>query len=231
MPLGIAAQRLNLANPVASGDPITLSFVAASYMNGGTTIAMPTGAQAGDIVFVVDRLGGTGSTFNFRTPLTSAGNTFTAHQTVFGGSGSTFLSTRISSRVLVTGELSTIANLHSTTTASAHRGIAILFRPSDAITSVTYTSTGGEYTVNNPAVQTVSVSNEPQAAVAIAVYTALAAVAPRTSSITLTELNDGAGTLFANYKLYTTGESRTNFTVDMDDEGTNLLQSFYVKFN
>jgi hypothetical protein len=220
-----------LANPVAASD-VTLTFVAATYANGSTTIAMPTGAQAGDIVFVIDRLTGLGNIASFRTPLTSVSNSFTAHQTNNAGSASTFMGCRISSRVLVSGELGTITNLINNVTTAAHRTIAVLFRPSTAITSVTYTSTGGQSTVNNPSVQTVSVSSQPQAAMAMAVYTAQTAIDPRTSSITMEELNaSGVTAFYVKYKLYTAGEARTDFTVDMDDEGTNLLQSFYVKFN
>jgi hypothetical protein len=209
-----------------------LTFVGASYVSGATTIAMPSGAAEGDIVFVIDRLAATGSLTLFRTPLSSAGNSFTAHQTTSGGTSTTFLGCRISSRVLVAGELGTITNLINNATTSAHRTIAVAFRPSSAITSVTYTQTGGQYTTGDPSVQTVTVSAEPSAALAMALYTALAAVAPRTSSITMNELvESGVTTFYAKYKLYANGESRTNFTVDMDDEGTNLMQSFYVKFN
>jgi hypothetical protein len=194
---------------------------------------MPTGAAAGDIVFVIDRLAGTGSLTNFRTPLSANGNSFTEHQTTSGGSSTTFLGCRISSKVLIFGEAAgNITNLINNTNATAHRAIAVAFRPSSPITSTTYTSTGGEYTTGNPAVQTVSVSSQPAAALAMAIYTSTGTVSPRTSSITMNELvESGVTTLYAKYKLYSDGESRTNFTVDMDDEGTNLLQSFYVKFN
>jgi hypothetical protein len=232
MPLGVARQGLDLANFVPVAEPGFLSFVEATYANGGTTIAMPTGAQAGDIVFVIDRLAATGSLSNFRTPLSSAGNSFTAHQTNSGGSSTTFMGCRISSRVLLSGELGTITNLISTTTATAHRAMAVLFRPASAITSTTYTSTGGQYTTVNPSVQTVTVSSEPSAALAMAIYTSTGTISPITSSITMEQLADsGVTTFYAKYKLYADGESRTDFTVDMDDEGTNLLQSFYVKFN
>jgi hypothetical protein len=220
------------ANNFAASD-VTLTFVAASYANGSLTIGMPAGAQAGDIVFVIDRLTGTGNIAAFRTPLTSSGNSFTAHQTTNAGSASTFMGCRISSRVLVAGELGTITNLINNVTTTSHRTIAVLFRPSTAITSTTYTSTGGESTTGNPAVQTVSVSSQPQAAVAMAVYTGQSAVDPRTSGISMNELVDsGVTTFYVKYKLYASGDTRTNFTVDMDDEGVaNLLQSFYVKFN
>ena len=140
---------------------------------------------------------------------------------------------RISSIVLTAGNLGTIGNLINNVGPSFHRTIAILFRPNSAITSVTYTQTGGESTTGNPAVQTVSVSSQPAAAVAMAVYTGQSAVSPRTSGITMSELTDsGVTTFYVKYKLYTTAESRNDFTVDMDDEGAaNLLQSFYVKFN
>jgi hypothetical protein len=232
MPLGAFNQSLNLANPVAASD-VTLTFVAATYANGSTTIAMPTGAQAGDIVFVIDRLTGLGNIASFRTPLTSVSNSFTAHQTNNAGSASTFMGCRISSRVLVSGELGTISNLINNVTGAAHRTIAVLFRPSTAITSTTYTSTGGESTTGNPAVQTVTVSSQPLAAIAMAVYTAQSAIDPRTSGITMSELVDSGVTAFyVKYKLYANGDTRSNFTVDMDDEGVaNLLQSSYVKFN
>ena len=214
--------------------PVTLTFVAASYANGSLTIGMPAGAQAGDIVFVIDRLTGTGNIAAFRTPITANGNSFTAHQTTNAGSASTFMGCRISSKVLVFGESTgSITNLINNVTTTAHRTIAVLFRPSRAITSTTYTSTGGESTTGNPAVQTVSVSSQPQAAMAMAVYTGQSAVSPRTSGISMDELADsGVTTFYVKYKLYASGDTRSNFTVDMDDEGVaNLLQSAYIKFN
>jgi hypothetical protein len=231
MPLGIAAQSLNLANPVATG--VTLTFVGASYISGSTTIAMPAGTAAGDIVFVIDRLAGTGSLTNFRTPLTSNGLSFTEHQTTSGGFSTGFLGCRISSRVLSSVNFSgTITNLIDNTGSTTHRAMAVAFRPSSAITSTTYTERGGQYTTANPSAQTVTVSSQPAAALAMAIYTSTGTVSPRTSSITMDELvQSGVTTFYAKYKLYADGESRTNFTVDMDDEGTNLLQSFYVKFN
>ena len=231
MPIGAARQSLNLAKPVAASG--FLSFVGASYASGDVTIDMPSGAQAGDIVFVIDRLAATGSLTLFRTPLSSAGNSFTEHQTTSGGSSTSFMGCRISSRVLLSGELDTITNLINNTGASTHRTIAVAFRPSSAITSVTYTQTGGQYTTANPSVQTVSVSAESSAALAMAIYTSTGTVNPRTSSITMNELvESGVTTFYAKYKLYADGESRTDFTVDMDDEGTtNLLQSFYVRIN
>jgi hypothetical protein len=230
MPIGAFRQSLNLANPAAPSG--FLSFVGATYDSGSTTIAMPAGAAEGDIVFVIDRLAGSGSLTNFRTPLTSSSNSFTEHQTTSGGSSGSFIGCRISSRVLLSGELGTITNLINSTSSLGHRTIAVAFRPASAITSTTYTQTGGEYTTGNPSVQTVSVSAESSAALAMAVYTATAAVSPRTSSITMEELvESGVTTFYAKYKLYGDGESRTDFTVDMDDEGNNLLQSFYVKFN
>jgi hypothetical protein len=221
-----------LANPAASY--ATLTFVGASYASGDVTIDMPSGAQAGDIVFVIDRLVAQGSLSNFRTPLSANGNSFTEHQTTSGGSSFTFLGCRISSKILVSGEAAgDITNLINNTSTTAHRTIAVAFRPSSAITSTTYTSTGGQHTTSNPSVQTVTVSSEPDAALAMAVYAASGTVAPRTSSITMEELADsGVTNFYAKYKLYTEGESRTDFTVDMDDEGTtNLLQSFYVRIN
>jgi hypothetical protein len=215
-------------------NPVELTFVAASYATGSLTIAMPSGAQAGDIVFVIDRLTAQGNVASIRTPfISNSGNPFTEHQTTSAGSVTTYMGCRISSRVLTAGALGTISNLINNTTSSNHRTIAVLFRPSSAITSVTYTSTGGQSTTGNPAVQTVSVSNQPQAAIAMAVYTAQSAIDPRTSSITMEELNDtGVTAFYVKYKLYTDGDTRSNFTVDMDDEGNaNLLQSFYVKFN
>jgi len=235
MPLGAFRQSLNLANPVAASG-VTLTFVASSFTTATTTIAMPSGAQNGDIIFVIDRaLGSSASIGQFRTPLSANGNSFTEHQTTSGGSDNqtNFMGCRISSKVLVFGESAgNISNLINNTNNPGHRAIALAFRPSSAITSTTYTSTGGQHTTSNPSVQTVSVGSEPAASLAIAVYHAQAAVSPRTSSITMSEIvYPSQTTFYVKYKLYSTGESRTDFTVDMDDEGTNLLQSFYVKFN
>jgi hypothetical protein len=220
-------------NDTSAPAPLTLTFVASSFALAQTTIAMPSGAQVGDIVFVIDRaLGSSASIGQFRTPLSANGNSFTEHQTTSGGSTGAFTGCRISSKVLVSGEVGTITNLINNTNNPGHRAIALAFRPSVAITSTSYTSTGGQYTASDPSVQTVAVGAEPAAAMAMAVYHAQAAVSPRTSSITMSEIvYPSATTFYVKYKLYSAGESRTNFTVDMDDEGTNLLQSFYVKFN
>jgi hypothetical protein len=206
--------------------PVTLTFVAASYSNATTTIAMPSGAQAGDVMAVVSA--------TLRTPLTSAGGGFTLRQNISGGtSGTSYIASYVSSRVLTGSELGTITNLHNSTQSGAHRAMALLFRPSAAITSTTFTSTGNLTNISDPSAQTVTVSNQPQAALALAVMRSTGSISTRSSSIAMNELVDSGVTQFyVRYKLYTAGEARTNFTVDMSDGGANnLLQSSYVKFN
>lgn len=207
-----------------------LTYVGNIYASGATSSSLPAAAQVGDIVFVIDTLRGTGSLSNFRTPIANGGQSFTEHQTTSGGTASAFIGVRISSKVLASGEIGTITNLIDNADTTLHNTDVVVFRPTSPITSVSYTQTGGQYTTSNPSVQTVSVASQPKTALAMAIYMSSGSVSPRTSSITMVERN-AAATFYTKYKLYTFDESRTNFTVDMDDEGTNLLQSFYVKLN
>jgi hypothetical protein len=149
-----------------------------------------------------------------------------------GGTSPNQITQAVFASVLPSSGITTITNLANTTT-TAHRTIALLFRPSSPITSITWTNTGAQYTTGDPSSQTVSVSGQAQTAVAMAIYNSTGVVSPRTSSISMQEIVHSATTTFyVKYKLYTEGEARTNFTVDMDDEGAgNQLLSFYVKFN
>jgi hypothetical protein len=207
----------------------TLTFVSSSFASSSTSISMPSGSQAGDIVFVIDRLVGVNSTV--RSPIIS-GTSMTTYINSGGGTSPNQITQAVFASVLPSSGITTITNLANTTT-TAHRTIALLFRPSSPITSITWTNTGAQYTTGDPSSQTVSVSGQAQTAVAMAIYNSTGVVSPRTSSITMQEIVHSATTTFyVKYKLYTEGEARTNFTVDMDDEGAgNQLLSFYVKFN
>ena len=96
-----------------------------------------------------------------------------------------------------------------------------------------------EQTNANPAQQTVPVASAANApVVAFAMYSCLASggsVDPRTSSISMTEVDEGANAnadTYLKYKVFNPGDTLANFTVDMADEGTqNTLVSGAVEFS
>ena len=89
----------------------------------------------------------------------------------------------------------------------------------------TPTSNNQQVTTSNPSVQTVTPTTP--AGIAIGIYCATGTVSPRTSGVTATrELNNGTRHYIKSIE-YTSG-APASITFDMDDEGTNLLRSFWI---
>lgn len=85
-------------------------------------------------------------------------------------------------------------------------------------------SSNQQGTTGNPTVQTITPTTD--AGIWIGIYAASAAVSPRTSSLTATgELNQSTRH-YMKYGIFNSGA--TSGTVDMADEGTNLLRSFWI---
>lgn len=105
------------------------------------------------------------------------------------------------------------------------------FRASRAITAVSISAAvGQESTTGNPAAQTVSAAGGTPPLIVFGCYGTSGTVDPRTFTVSGSAAKDGEITphvrCYLAYKIYNT--SPADVVVDMDDEGSNGLGSFYL---
>jgi hypothetical protein len=106
-----------------------------------------------------------------------------------------------------------------------------VFRPANPITSVTAFSVNGQATISDPTAQTINMSLAPS-------YTSILAAAFMSGTTTLVASVSPAMTeIIANadssafYTVFNLDETPTNITVDMPDEGDNVMQSWALAIN
>ena len=105
--------------------------------------------------------------------------------------------------------------------------VLVVFRGSSAISTITASTPNAEITTGNPAAQSVTASAGTVPLIVFGCYGATGAIDPRT----FTPDKDGetaSGTLlYLAWRIdNATGQDTS---IDMDDEGTNVLQSFYLE--
>jgi len=194
----------------AENEKILWALYRSHATSSSSTITIPSAAKSGDLAVLMDYSTST-------TDTTPSG--FTQINT------STTTDIRVSSsyKVLVSGDPGTsITGMAGTT-----RKILLVFSPNKPIATVTATSTGSEATVNNPVAQTLSLASTSATVIGFAHYAASAAVSPRTGT-GMVEIIGADTRQYAKYIIHNTGRTTANISVDMDDEGTNGLQSFYI---
>jgi hypothetical protein len=208
----------------------TLNFVA-SATSSATSITLPAGIQAGDIIVLWDKAASLTATPTTIIPtgFTSVGNIFNSVASSLG-----YFTRSIMSYKIANGSEggSSIAGMSAD--SFVHK-IAMVFRPNFTPSAATPKSVGGEVTVNNPASQTVSASFGTVPLIIFGFYGQTNnAISPRTFSPSEDgEISNSAvpgSTCFAKYKIYNGAAAPANHSVDMDDEGDlNILQSFYLE--
>lgn len=193
----------------------------------GTSITIPAVARVGDVCLVFNKAEGPAST----TPadVTPSGFTKLATDAVTSGSqpnvrGSVFC------KILVDGDPgSSVTGLDG---ATEEEWIVIVLYGNKRPAGFATNSINEDGRTGNPGVQTISASGETNLpAVAFALYAANNAVNPRTSSVTMNEEQGNSTDLYAKFLIYNDGDTPANTTVDMDDEGSNVLLSGYIDFS
>jgi hypothetical protein len=192
-----------------------ISYVSYTADN-DTALTLPS-FQAGDYAFIFQLNKGT-----ITVPTTPSG--FTSISAGGAGLSSQAVSSKISYRKMLSGDSRNIT-LSGTTPLS----IALIFRPDFPSTGEDYGLPNAFFNTSNPPEQTVigpSTTNSPY--ILFAHYASSGAVSPRTSSVTMDE-QLSTSSQYIKYKIYNTGDTNETVTFDMEDEGTNILQSFYFQ--
>ena len=196
---------------------LTFSFVASAAVN-ATAITIPASAAIGDFAVLFDAAGGTGPA----SAVTPSG--WTNH---INTTASNTIRCMVSSKTLVSGDPG--LSINGMTGPTTSRKIMLVFRPNQAIVSMTPSTPNAEGTTGNPAVQTLTMSGQATPLIAVACFRATAAISPRSVSPAFdAEVSEDNSTIYMQYKIY--NSSPANHTVDMDDEGTNCLQSMFFGF-
>lgn len=185
------------------------------------TIVVPATAQAGDVAVLLDFAV---SSTTAATAVTPSGWTQIRTDTI---NASTAVRASVSYKILVSGDVN--ATLTGMTGGTSTRKMLLLIKNSRKITSVTVGSSNGAASDTDPASQTISVSGIAPSLVLIAHYAGSSSVNPRTSSKTMTEVVGSSTNQYCKYSVVNNRSLAENITVDMDDNGTNALQSFYLK--
>jgi hypothetical protein len=131
----------------------------------------------------------------------------------------------ISYKKLVSGDINTtITGMGGTT-----RKVLVIVRGNAPISSITVSTPAQQATTAIPTNQTISMSGSIAPVMGFAHYTSTGAVATRTGVGNIREFTSTSNQ-FVKVWAYTPTQS-TNITVGQSDNGTNALQSFWIRFN
>jgi len=210
------------------GDAVLESVsLAANATTTSSTITIPAAAQAGDLAVLFDQSVQSSTTL----PTTVVPTNFTS---IVNTSLSGSFATRgiFSYKILVSGDPGTSITGMSGT--FAQRKILAIFRPvGKGITSVELSTPQGQATDGNPTAQSILMTQSSPVLIGFIGYgNGSAQIDPRTSTgATFSELS-AAISLYMKYVIFNRGDTPTDATADMDDEGfNNLLQSFWMKLS
>lgn len=198
------------AKPGSPG--LALSYLTKSVQSGGNTITVPATAQVGDIAIV--------SIFvpNVTGRLTPGGWTLLCGDANGG----------LIAKVLSSGDVGATLTL-STTGHSNNRGLCSVFRGASPATSFSVVDAFlYEATTGNPAAQ--AITPDPGTdTIVVASYVADGVVDPRAATPALPGEQQGSDTrCYMKYATFSPSNSPPSYSVDMDDEGINILASGWL---
>ena len=199
--------------------PISLTFIASG--TGTDSVSIPASAQAGDVAIFYTAAHGTGI-LSGDSPVIPAG--FTEVRLDIDSSDSIMQS---GYAVLQEGYATTLSGINEEQEFCA----VMIFRPSRAVNSLATFSVNGQAIISDPSPQTIDMTLAPS-------YNAIIAVAFMSGTTAVNENIPGSMTLVsanadshAFYEIFNTGDTLTNLTVDMPDEGDNVMQSWGLAIN
>lgn len=211
---------------VSAAAPATSFAFQASATSVLSTITGPASIIAGDLLVLSDYVADSSS-----APAVTVPAGFSVMQNAALGNIRHVLSRKIADG----SEAS--ASLTGMSADTAHSKILFVFRPDNPLTTVSDASGGAQFTSSNPSAQNIVASGGTPPLIVIGAYVAFdtpgpAAVNPRTFSPTKdgeVQHNTFSGFIdhWLAYKIY--NSSPADVSIDMDDEGTNSLQSRYVQ--
>jgi len=199
--------------------PVTAMSLFDSNTSEATTISVPAGVQAGDLLVLADlALSANVLPTDFTQIATDVVNTLR-------------LSTSFK---LATGSETTITGMSGSGAVSK---ILAVFRPNGTVASYGVFDAEQAATGGNPAGQTITSSGGTAPLIAFGFWGANGTVDPRAMTPAKdAELNQdwdsNTDALYIAWKFYDVGETPANVTVDMNDEGNaNNMQSCYIQAN
>ncbi len=204
---------------IASPVIITLANTQTQTTNAGSA---PLGGSSRQLALYSDTVRGTVTVnANVYTATSGSGSNFTVIGTTT--TTGTAFSASLSHKVLNDND---IASNYSTTAAGTLNKILMFLDVQGMVGAPT--SVNGQATTGNPSVQTITPNSTY--GIGVAVYASSGAVSPRTSSITATNEVNNSTNHYIKLFIFDTvnGAAPTSFTVDMDDEGTNVLKSCWI---
>lgn len=185
-----------------------------------SSIEIPGTIAAGDLCIIWNRA--SGFAVGFVTP-----SGFTVLTDITEG-GSNTIGGMISAKIL-DGTETTVTGMNDT----AESWICAVFRPvGGTLTGFAFNELGEQATTGDPTLQNIDASAETNLPILLVGQMGCltdGTISPRTVDPAMDELT-AANYHYAHYKIYNEGDTPTDHDYDMDDEGTNVLQSGYLDF-
>lgn len=198
---------------------LTFTFLASATAS-APSITIPAAAIAGDYAILFDFTKQNSGSVSAVTP---TGWTNLKNDSVVSTDGYRAM---VSHRILTGG--GSVTGMNDT----SNRKALLVFRPTVAIAALTPSSWNGEATTGNPTSQTVSASGvtTPLIVFALAACSSGTAASFSTETPSMTNLTLGGGgiSIRVGYTVY--NSSPSDQSIDMNDNGINILQSGYVRF-
>jgi len=203
----------------ASG--LTMAFLASATSTSGS-ITIPGSAIAGDwAILLMASYARAGGTVSAVTP---------SGWTTLANSASGSLRSMVVCRILPSGGAggTAVSGMNDDRNAK----VLLVFRPSTSIVSVTPSTWNAEATSSDPSSQSVNASGQNAPLIVAAIAAANGSAAPAFSTETpsmtnITKVYKEVG-IRVGYTVY--NSSPSSHSIDMGDNGTNVLQSGYVRF-
>lgn len=209
------------AIPPALGGGLTSISLFASNTSTGSTIAVPASILAGDLLLLLDRAGNISTSPTSVTP-----GDFTNIADTAGGSTTRMISSYKKALGSESGATLTGMNGNLNNNKALY-----VFRGNVAAGTITPSSPNAQGTTGDPDAQTVLAAAGVAPLVVFGGYGATTAVDTRTFTVAGVGAKDGeinpSTLLYLAYKIYNAAPA--DVVVDMADEGTNILQSFFVQ--
>jgi hypothetical protein len=207
----------------AGGAALTMAFQASAVAN-AASITVPASVQDNDFGILVDiAYNDAGATPSAVTPAN-----WTNRHSNTDSSGSIRSVLLVHSKVLTTAEASgSVTGMNDV----AEEKVMLVFRPSRAIVSSTFSSFNSQIDPSNPTPQTVSASGQSSPLIVIGLSYGVGSTGAFTTALPAFGATVATGTadLLVGYKIY--NSSPQNHSIDMDDlGGQNILASFFVRF-
>lgn len=193
----------------------SISFVD-SATGGSSSVVLPSGIQAGDLIVLSDVRVGTTTAPTDGTP---TGFTEVRSDSV---NATTALRQSLYYKIASGSDASATVN-SAMSGGGSSKLLAFVFRSNATIAIVTVSGSVGTATTADPAAQTISAASAVVPAVSISVESASSGVTGESytgSGVDATIIGNG---IHMSYKLWSAGSSPANLIADMGDGGTNAI--------